>query len=221
MSIVVFGALHSLFFNVIHLLNFWRRLHSFSDCFEKSFFVRRVLKGLVCSIMSHSVLGQSIVLILSSQIVYTLLKYQHNYNIHSEQEACVPLSTARKAVLASCPGQLTQKSLLHRGEKLCFDQLWQITPSYSGLTPAKRSVRNDLLMLTFNNLSYHSGLCQASINYCLFEGTDLYSSIYMLVCFSTHVLRCFGEKFLVINVNFQCFWIGDYSPLGSLLSSLT
>lgn len=124
----------------------------------------------------------------------------------------------RKAVLAPCPGQLTQMSLLHRGEKLCFDQLWQITPSYSGIKTSKRSMRNELLMLTFNNLSYHSGLGQASINYCLFEGADLYSSIYMLVCFSTHVLRCFVEKFLVINVNFQCFWI-DYSLLGSLLFS--
>lgn len=63
------------------------------------------------------------VLIFFSQVVYKLLKYQHNYNVHSEKEACVPLSTLRKAVLAPCPGQLTQTSVLHRGENLCFDQL--------------------------------------------------------------------------------------------------
>lgn len=66
-------------------------------------------------------------------------------------------------------------------------------------------MRNELLILTFNNLSYHRGLGQTSINYCLCEGSDLYFSIYMLVCISTHVLRCFVEKFLVINVDLQCF----------------
>lgn len=121
----------------------------------------------------------------------------------------------RKAGPCPLPGTThSDESSTQRG-KIVF---WSVVTNNTFIFRHKtsmRSMRNELLMLTFNSLSYHSGLGQASINYCLFEGADLYSSIYMLVCFSTRVLRCFVEKFLVINVNFQCFWI-DYSLLGSL-----
>lgn len=104
-----------------------------------------------------------------------LLKWQPNCNIHAEKESCAPqVRWGRQSLTLGQDNSLRSVFWPEKKKIVSLYQLWQIRPSYSGIKTSKMRMRNEILIVTFNNLSYYGGLSQTSINYCLFEGPDLY-----------------------------------------------